>query len=215
MKRALSKASLTGLIVGLVVVLLVLDQALKFYVKLHFTLGEMHSILPFFALCFVENDGMAFGIEWFDKLFLTLFRIVVVGLLCWYMPQLVVKKARTGFIVLISLVLAGALGNIIDCLFYGLIFSPSTPYEVATLFPAGGGYAPFFYGKVVDMLYFPLIHNAAGEVIFFRPVFNLADSCITVAVILILIFGMKDLNESLSKEPKETTKNNSTPQKNA
>jgi signal peptidase II len=104
---------------------------------------------------------------------------------------------------MIALVTAGALGNIIDCMFYGLIFSESTIYEAARLVPFGEGYAPFFYGKVVDMLYFPLITNSAGEVLFFRPVFNLADSAITVSVILILLFFRKDLNDTLTKE-KET-----------
>ena len=98
---------------------------------------------------------------------------------------------------------AGAMGNIIDCMFYGLMFSESTVSEVAKLVPFGEGYAPFFYGKVVDMLYFPLITNSAGEVLFFRPVFNLADSAITVAVILILLFFRKDLNDTLGKEKEE------------
>ena len=175
-------------------------QALKFYIKLNYTLGEAHEVLPFFQLCFVENDGMAFGIEWFSKLLLTLFRIIAVGLFAWYLHVLIYKQqSRMGYIVMVTLVAAGALANILDCLFYGMIFSQSTPWEVATLFPAEGGYAPFFYGKVVDMLYFPLIHNSAGEVLFFRPVFNLADSCITVAVIVIFIFFRKDLDRSLSK----------------
>ena len=105
------------------------------------------------------------------------------------------------YLVMIALVMAGALGNIIDCMFYGLMFSESTPWEVATLFPEEGGYAGFFYGKVVDMFYFPLIRNAAGEVLFFRPVFNIADSCITVAVILVLLFYNKDLQTTL-QQPK-------------
>ena len=96
--------------------------------------------------------------------------------------------------------MAGALGNIIDCMFYGVIFSESTIFEAATLFPEGGGYAPLFYGKVVDMLYFPLIHNSAGEVLFFQPVFNIADSAITIAVFLLLLFFRKDLNDSFEKQ---------------
>ena len=201
--NVLSPKSQTWLVTSIVLLVLVLDQCFKFYVKLHFTLGEAHELLPWFQICFVENNGMAFGIEWFDKLFLTLFRIVAVGLFCWYMHTLIRKQhVRTGYLVMVALITAGALGNIIDCLFYGLMFSESTPFAVATLFPAEGGYAPFFYGRVVDMLYFPLIHNAAGETIFFRPVFNIADSCITVAVIVIFLFYAKDLNKSLSK-PKE------------
>lgn len=194
-------------VVAIFIVVLLLDQALKFYIKLNFTLGETHEILPFFQLCFVENDGMAFGIEWFSKLLLTLFRIAAVGLFAWYLYLLIYKqKARMGYIVMVTLIAAGALANIIDCVFYGVIFSSSTPWETASLFPLDGGYASLFYGKVVDMLYFPLIHNSAGEVLFFRPVFNLADSCITVAVILIFIFYAKDLNRSLSKEEKKEDK---------
>lgn len=192
------------IVAGLIVLLLLIDQAIKFYIKLHFRLGETVEIFPWWQLCFVENNGMAFGIEWFDKLFLTLFRIVAVGLLSWYLWDIIRKGYKMAYVTVIALITAGALGNIIDCLFYGLIFSPSTPYEVATLVPFGTGYGSFFYGRVVDMLYFPLIHNGAGEVVFFRPVFNFADSCITVAVILILLFFRNTLNESLSSSKKET-----------
>lgn len=193
----------SGLVAGLIVLLLVIDQVIKVYIKLHFRLGECVEIFPWWQLCFVENNGMAFGIEWFDKLFLTLFRIVAVGLLSWYLHDIIRRGFKMGYIAIVALITAGALGNIIDCLFYGMIFSPSTPYEIATLVSWGEGYGQFFYGRVVDMLYFPLIHNAAGEVLFFRPVFNFADSCITVAVILILLFYRNTLNESLSKEPLE------------
>ena len=181
------------MVAGIVVLALFLDQWLKLWVATHFSLGESVRITSWFWLCFVENDGMAFGIEWFSKFVLTSFRIVAVGVLCWYMWRLIhINKARTSYLATISLVTAGAMGNIIDCVFYGKLF----------------GYAGWFYGKVVDMLYFPLITNSAGECIFFRPVFNLADSCITVAVILILIFFRKDLDESLKKmESKAAAKN--------
>lgn len=172
------------LVTAIIVVALVLDQWLKLYVRTHFVLGESLPITSWFEVCFVENDGMAFGIEWFSKFVLTSFRIVAVGLLGWYIWRLIhINNARTSYLVMISLVTAGAMGNIIDCVFYGKIF----------------GYAGWFYGKVVDMLYFPLITNSAGECIFFRPVFNLADSCITVAVIAILLFFRKDLDQSLTK----------------
>lgn len=190
-------------IAGIVMLVLLLDQWLKFYVKLNFRLGESVELFSWWQLCFVENNGMAFGIEWFDKLFLTLFRIVAVGLLGWYIHTLLKRETRFGFVVVMALVLAGALGNIIDCLFYGLIFSPSTPYGVATLVPFGSGYGQFFYGRVVDMLYFPLITNSAGETLFFRPVFNLADSAITVAVALIILFYRTELNDTLSSEKSE------------
>ena len=175
------------LVSGIVVVAVALDQLLKVYIKTHFMLGEARPITSWFWLCFVENNGMAFGIEWFSKLALTLFRIVVVGLIGWFVHVLIKRQqvgipVRTGYLVCLACVIAGALGNIIDCVFYGKIW----------------GYAGWFYGKVVDMFYFPLIHNSAGEVIFFRPVFNLADSFITCAVILLLIFYHRDLNESLN-----------------
>ena len=165
-----------------VILLVALDQALKLYIRTHFALGEAIEVLPFFQLCFVENNGMAFGIEWMPKWALTAFRIVMVAVLGYYMHLLVNKQhARTSYIAMIVLITAGALGNIIDCVFYGQLFH----------------YAPWFYGKVVDMLYFPLIRNAAGETLFFRPVFNIADSYITVAVFAILLFFRKDMNESL------------------
>ena len=174
---------------AIVLVAVAIDQMLKVYIKTHFMIGEAHPVTSWFWLCFVENNGMAFGIEWFSKLALTLFRIAVVGLLAWYVHVLirrqedtaVPKPLRTGYLASLACVIAGALGNIIDCVFYGKIW----------------GYAGWFYGKVVDMFYFPLIHNADGEVIFFRPVFNLADSFITCAVIVILIFYHRDLNDSL------------------
>ncbi len=178
------KVKQTILVVSIILLALVLDQWLKLYIATHFELGEAVPVFPWFQLCYVENDGMAFGIEWFSKFVLTSFRIVAVGVLCWYMWRLInINKARTSFLAMIALVTAGALGNIIDCVFYGKLF----------------GYAGWFYGKVVDMLYFPLITNSAGECIFFRPVFNIADSCITVAVIAILLFFRKDLDASLNK----------------
>lgn len=199
MANTLSKKSQTWLVVGIIVCALLIDQLIKFYIKLNFTLGESYPIFSWFQLCFVENDGMAFGIEWFDKMFLTLFRIVAVGAISWYLHSLIKRQqVRIGYLVMVALIAAGAIGNIIDCLFYGLVFSQSTFTEVASLFPADGGYAPFLYGRVVDMFYFPLITNSAGETIFFRPVFNFADSCITVAVILIICFYSKDLNLSLT-----------------
>ncbi len=171
------------LVAAIILIAVALDQCVKIYIRTHFELGETHQVFSWFWICFVENNGMAFGIEWFSKLLLTLFRIVAVGLLCWYIHSLIYKQhARTSYISMIALVTAGALGNIIDCVAYGKIF----------------GYAGWFYGKVVDMLYFPLITDKTGECLFFRPVFNLADSCITVAVILIIIFFRKDLDESLS-----------------
>ncbi len=194
------KKKQTWLVVGFILLMLLIDQITKVYIKLHFTLGEAVEVFPWFNICFVENNGMAFGIEWFDKLFLTLFRIIVVAGVCWYLHKLIQRQTRTGYVLSIASITAGALGNIIDCLFYGLIFSESTYTQVAIFLPNGGGYADLFYGKVVDMLYFPLIHNSAGEVIFFRPVFNIADCCVTVAVFVILIFYHKEFNNTFEKD---------------
>ena len=165
----------------------VLDQIIKLMVVRHFALGESHEVFSWFWICFVENNGMAFGIEWFSKLALTLFRLLAVGLLGWYLHGLIRKpETPDGYIACIAFIIAGALGNIIDCVFYGKLF----------------GYAGWFYGRVVDMFYFPLIRNSAGEVLFFRPVFNFADSCITCAVIVILLFYMKQLNTEKMKGEK-------------
>ena len=171
------------LLVGIVLLCVGIDQWLKWYVHSHFALGESVSITSWFWICYVENNGMAFGIEWFSKVFLTLFRIVAVIFLSWYAHKLIKHNFRTGYLVSIALTLAGALGNIIDCVFYGVIYD----------------YAPLLYGKVIDMFYFPLITNRAGEVIFFRPVFNFADSCITVSVFVIFLFFRKDFDLSLHK----------------
>ena len=184
-KRIISQA---WIIAAAVILLVAIDQALKLYIRTHFMLGEAHEILPFFQLCFVENNGMAFGIQWLPKWCLTAFRIVMVGVLGWYINLLLKRQARASYLTMITLITAGALGNIIDCVFYGKLF----------------GYETWFYGKVVDMLYFPLIHNAAGETLFFRPVFNLADSYITIAVFAIILFFRKDLNDSLETDKSNT-----------
>lgn len=188
------------LVAVLVTLVVVLDQAVKLYIKTHFTLGESVEVFSWWQICFVENNGMAFGIEWFSKYVLTLFRIVAVVVLCWYMHRLIAKQARLGYLITIALLTAGAMGNIFDCVLYGMIFSQSTPWEVATFVPWGQGYADLLRGRVVDMLYFPLIRNAAGETLFFRPVFNVADSFITCSVIAILLFFRKDLNDSMEEK---------------
>ncbi len=174
-----SRKSRIWLVTGIVVGAVVIDQIIKLYIATHYALGESHEITSWFWLCYIENNGMAFGIEWFSKLALTLFRLLAVGLLGWYVDGLIRKpETPTGYIATIAFIIAGALGNIIDCVCYGKLF----------------GYAGWFFGRVVDMFYFPLIRNSAGEVLFFRPVFNFADSCITCAVIVILLFYMKQLN---------------------
>lgn len=186
----------------IVAAVLLADQALKFWVKLNFRMGEELRIADWFILHFTENPGMAFGLELggdYGKLALSLFRIVaVVGIFFW-LRSLSKQKAAGFAIVSVALILAGALGNIIDSAFYGLIFSDSMR-EVATLFPEGGGYASFLHGRVVDMFYFPLFKGYLPDwlpfwggdyFIFFRPIFNLADSSISVGVFLLLLFQRK------------------------
>lgn len=192
----------------IVMLLLLLDQLLKIWVKTHMQLHESIEITPWFYICFTENPGMAFGIEVIGKLFLSLFRIAAVGFIGYYLYKIVKQNYSFGFISCISLVLAGALGNIIDSVFYGVIFDHSYG-QVATLLPSGGGYGTWLHGKVVDMFYFPLIDTylpqwlpiwGGDHFIFFRPIFNLADSAICVAVFLLLIFYRNTLSKSLSKD---------------
>ncbi|MBQ8034143.1 MAG: lipoprotein signal peptidase [Bacteroidales bacterium] len=196
-----------GKIISLSVILLLLvDQAIKFAVKLNMTLGESIPVLgDWFKICFVENNGMAFGMQFggdFGKILLTLFRIILIGLIIYYINKVLLKKSDTptGVLVGVSLVLVGAIGNVIDCIFYGQLFSASSYGMLAEFLPSGGGYAPLMMGKVVDMFYFPLIESTfpdwlpiwgGKDFIFFRPVFNFADSCISVGVIYMLLFQYK------------------------
>jgi len=214
MMPKLSRGWKVSLIIFLI---LLVDQALKIWIKTHMCMHESIQVTDWFYLYFTENNGMAFGIELFDKLFLTLFRIAAVVALFWYLYRICPKKTtRLGYCVCISLIIAGALGNIIDCLFYGLIFNDSIG-QVAVLFPEGGGYSSFLYGKVVDMFYFPLIDTnypnwmpfvGGDHFIFFRPVFNLADSAISVGIVLLLLFYHRDLSEvSTAKEEIGTSAN--------
>ena len=190
-------------------VILLLDQVLKFWVKTSMPLGhEIPVIGRWFKLLFIENEGMAFG--WLGsggaiKLILSLFRIAAVVVLFWLLVRLSKKETKIGVMIGIALITAGAMGNILDSVFYGRIFSESTYTQVATLFPDGGGYAGWLHGRVVDMLYFPIIdvakENATwlpnfffgpdGHFVFFRPIFNLADAAITVGVFYMLIFQWK------------------------
>lgn len=199
-KRVIKKWAVVLIVLGLMLI----DQIVKFSVKTSMTLGESINVFgEWFQWCFVENEGAAFGMKFgggTGKLILSLFRLVAIGALIWFIGYLFRKKAPNGVIVGFAMILAGAAGNMIDSAFYGLIFSPSTFNEVATLFPAGGGYAGLLHGKVVDMLYFPLIHgtwpawipNIGGQnFIFFSPVFNFADSYITIAIFYLIIFQHK------------------------
>ena len=198
----LSKGSLVTLFV---ILLLVVDQIIKFAVKLNMTIGESIPVFgDWFQICFIENNGMAFGMQFggsVGKLALSLFRVVLIGFIIVYLRKLIKKAGTpTGVLVGLSLVLVGAIGNVVDCLFYGEIFSASTYTQVAQLFPPDGGYTGFLYGKVVDMFYFPIIDTILPEwvpfyggehFIFFRPIFNFADACISVSVIYMLLFQRK------------------------
>ena len=203
------KLSRTAWVTLVVTLILLIDQGIKIWIKTHMALYESKEITGWFYIYFTENPGMAFGWEFFDKLFLTLFRIIASGVLLYYLISLVKRKYRLGYIICISLIFAGAVGNIVDCLFYGVIFGESTPVQVASFLPESGGYASFLHGKVVDMLYFPLIKTTwpswvpyyGGEsFVFFRPIFNIADSAISVGIVILLLFYRKDLSTSLEKK---------------
>jgi signal peptidase II len=187
----------------IVIAILLVDQIIKVWVKTHMHLHECIAITDWFKICFIENKGMAFGMEIGSKLVLSVFRIFAVCVIGYYIYLQVKQKVRTGYIICLSMVLAGALGNIIDCMFYGLIFNASSPFYVSYFVPFGDGYAPFLMGKVVDMFYFPLIVTTwpdwlpivgGDDFVFFSPIFNFADASISVAVVLLLVFYRRELS---------------------
>jgi Lipoprotein signal peptidase len=199
--------------IAVVFVILLVDQLSKIWVKTHMGLYDTIDITNWFKIYFVENNGMAFGIEAGEKLFLSLFRIVAVIFIIIYISRLVKWNYKARFIACVALILAGASGNIIDSIFYGVILEASYPGHVASFVPWGEGYSSLFHGKVVDMLYFPLVSGTypdwvpfmgGQEFLFFRFIFNIADSAITVGVTLILLFYRKTLSYSLlSKKERE------------
>ncbi|MBF0647781.1 MULTISPECIES: lipoprotein signal peptidase [Dysgonomonas] len=201
-----------GLIAILVIALIIIiDQASKIWVKTHMSLYESIEITSWFKIYFVENPGMAFGWKLGGKLFLSLFRIVAIFFIGYYLYRLVKQGYKSGYIACIALILAGAFGNIIDSVFYGEIFSASYQGHVASFVSLGEGYSSWLHGNVVDMLYFPLINGTfpswfpvwGGEdFIFFSPIFNIADSAITVGIFILLIFYRKTLSVSLEKKDK-------------
>lgn len=200
-----------------IIIVIILDQILKFWIKLNMTIGESFSVIgDWFQIYFIENNGMAFGWELgaeFGKIALGIFRLIAVALLFYLIYYLNKKKIKFGPLLGISLITAGALGNIIDGMFYGMIFSESTFTQVATLFPEGGGYAGFMQGKVVDMLYFPLFTFPEwipflGGQIFFSPIFNIADSAITIGFLYLLIFQWNFLKNIDNLDALSNTENN-------
>lgn len=195
--------------VMIIVAILVIDQIIKIAVKTNMCLGESIQITSWFFIDFIENNGMAYGMTFINKLALSLLRLVAIGIIGWYIWKQVKAHARTRYIVFLSMILAGAAGNIFDSMFYGLIFDASTPFSVSQFVPFGTGYADFLMGKVVDMFYFPLIVSTwpdwmpfvgGQDFVFFSPVFNFADSCITVGVIMLFIFCRKDLETLTQKK---------------
>ena len=191
--------------------ILFIDQAIKFWIKTHMYIGqEYHIFGNWFIIHFLENNGMAFGMELqfnYGKFFLSLIRVLAVSAIGWYLWRLIKEKAPLGWIHSLAVIFAGAIGNIIDSLFYGLIFN-SSDFQIAKFMPTGGGYASFLHGKVVDMLYFPIIDTrlpswfpfmANEQFTFFQPVFNIADTAITVGVLMLIIFNRDFFNTKKEK----------------
>ena len=206
-KRFLSDGWLAAIVV---VGAIVIDQLIKIWVKTNMTLHESIRVFDWFYISFIENNGMAYGMQIGSKLALSLFRVAAIGLLAYYLWLQVHNKARTGYIVCLAMVLAGAVGNLIDCMFYGMMFNASSPHYISYFVPFGSGYAPFLMGRVVDMFYFPLIvttwpdwvpYWGGDEFVFFSPVFNFADANISVGVVLLLLFYHKEISQiSLKRE---------------
>ena len=200
-KPLLTKGRMALLVV---LAVLLIDQMIKIWVKTSMTLHESIHVTDWFYITFIENNGMAFGMQLGSKIVLSLFRVIAISALGYYIWLEVKRKAKTGYLVCLSFVLAGAAGNLIDCMFYGLMFNASSPYYLSYFVPFGTGYAPFLMGKVVDMFYFPLIETewptwmpfvGGDHFVFFSPVFNFADSCISVSVVWILLFYRQEISK--------------------
>ena len=194
----------------IIVAILLIDQAIKIWVKTSMTLHESIHITDWFYITFIENNGMAFGMQLGSKIVLSLFRVSAIALLGYYIWLEVKRNAKIGYLVCLSMILAGAAGNLIDCMFYGLVFNNSSEFYQSYFVPFGTGYAPFLMGKVVDMFYFPLIETewplwvpfvGGDHFVFFSPVFNFADSSISVGVVILLLFYRKEISQiSLKKK---------------
>ena len=199
-----------GMLVTLIVVgVLLVDQLIKIWVKTNMTLHEQIEILSWFKIVFIENNGMAYGMEIGSKLVLSLFRVVAISVLGYYIIGQVKLQARWGYLVCLSMIFAGAVGNLIDSMFYGLVFNASSEFYTSYFVPFGTGYASFLMGKVVDMFYFPLIVTTwpdwvpfvgGNPYVFFSPVFNFADASISVGVVVLLLFYRKEISEITFKK---------------
>ncbi len=206
-KALITRGRLAAIIV---IAVLVVDQLIKLWVKTHMALHESIHVFDWFYINFIENNGMAYGMQIGSKLLLSLFRVAAIIVLTVYIWRLSHKeqKPRWGYVVCLAMILAGAAGNLIDCMFYGMCFDASTMYHVSEYVGFGNGYASFLTGKVVDMFYFPLIVSHYPEwfpfwggqnFIFFSPVFNFADSCISVGVVALLLFYRKEISQLSNK----------------
>lgn len=200
----------------LIIILLIIDQIIKVEVKTSLCLHESIRITDWFYINFIENSGMAYGMTFINKYVLSIFRIIAVSVIGYYIHKQVKANVSWTYLVCLSMILAGAAGNIFDSVFYGQIFTASSPYYTSYLVPFGQGYAPLLMGKVVDMFYFPIIETTYPDwfpiwggqpFVFFSPVFNFADACISVGVVLLLLFCRKEINglsESKKKDNVET-----------
>lgn len=198
MNKESNRISTKGMAMIIIIAVLLVDQLTKIWVKTHMHLHECIDITGWFKILFVENNGMAYGMELLGgKLVLSLFRIVAISVLAYYLYKEVKRNANRLYVVCVAMVWAGAVGNLIDSVFYGMIFNAASPFYVSYFVPFGQGYAPMLMGKVVDMLHFPLIEThypewvpwvGGNEFVFFSPVFNVADACISVGFVMALLF---------------------------
>ena len=213
MKQTTKTVGMGWIAVIIIAAILIVDQITKIEVKTNMSLGEALRITDWFYIEFIENNGMAYGMTFINKLVLSLFRMLAICGIGWYIWR-VVKSGlfSKGYIVCLSMVLAGAAGSLIDCLFYGLIFNASTPFNVARFVPFGEGYSTFLHGRVVDMFYFPIIETnwpewipgIGGEhFIFFSPIFNFADAAISCGIVALLLFYGKYLNKNILPSAEE------------
>lgn len=213
MKNILSKGQLSILVV---LTFLILDQVFKILVKTNMYYGEAIYITDWFHIRFIENNGIAFGIQIIPKVIQTVFRIIIASLMIWYVTIIIKDRYKYGYVICISLILAGAWGNIIDSVFYGVIFSESTPFQIASHVPLGDGYSNFLHGKVVDMFSFPffefnwpnwLPYFGGANFTFFGPIFNIADAAVFCGTVTLILFYRKDLEKSMIFTRKKKTPN--------